>query len=112
MSKSESLPEESSVNLELLFLAENFLQLHFAEAMTEHRGSMSPTEADSGEDREILGNMSIESGTGFREWLNSPEGKAIMVHYIATHTEDQIIHFVDMEKIEELYIEYKNRTLH
>lgn len=100
------------VNKELLDLAENFLQLHFSELSTGHNGSMSPEIADSEEDREIIGDMSLESGNGFRDWFNSPEGKAIMIDYVTNHTEEDIIKFVDMDKLEALYLEFRDRTLH
>ena len=100
------------VNQELLDLAENFLQLHFSELSTGHNGSMSPEIADSEEDREIIGDMSLESGNGFRDWFNSPEGEAIMIDYVKNHNWDQITNFVDMDKLEALYLEFRDRTIH
>ena len=112
MHNIESSQENTGVNEELLKLAENFLQLHFSELRTGHNGSMSPEVADSDEDREIIGEMSLESGNGFREWFASPEGRAIMIDYVRNHNEEDITQFVDMDKLEGLYLEYKNRTLH
>ncbi len=44
--------------------------------------------------------------------FNSPEGKTIMQDYVSKHTINQIGEFADMEKLEELYMQFKNRTLH
>lgn len=114
MNNIESSKENNNIEVsdELLALAENFLQLHFSELSTGHNGSMSPEIADSDEDREIIGDMSLESGNGFRDWFNSPEGKAIMIDYVRNHSEKDITQFVDMDRLEKLYLEYKNRTLH
>jgi len=104
--------KKESVDLETLRLAENFLQLHHASAQASNSELMSPTDAGSDESRKILTQGNIESGDGFRVWFNSPEGKTIMREYVSKHSLNEISQFVDMEKLEELYFQFKNRTLH
>lgn len=97
---------------EVLRLAENFLQLHYAKVQTNNLELITPTDEGSVESRRMLTQENIESGNGFRNWFNSPEGKTIMRDYVSNHTIEQIGDFVDMEKLEELYLQFKNRTLH
>lgn len=104
--------KNKNVNPELVYLAENLLQAHYAKEMTKSSEQMSPTHADSESNRTLLAEETLASGEDFRTWFNSPEGKTIMRDYVSNHTIEQIGHFVDMEKLEELYLQFKNRTLH
>ncbi len=104
--------KKEKVDPEVVYLAENLLQLHHAKTLTENSEPMTPTDEGSEESRKILTHKNIESGDGFRYWFNSPEGKAIMQDYVSKHTINQIGEFADMEELEELYLQFRNRTLH
>lgn len=90
--KAELSPEEK------LLLAENMLQKHFLEQGTLCDDDLCASIEDMGED--------------FRKWFNSTEGKYIMADYVRKHSENEIVHFADMELLERLFEEYRDRTLH
>ncbi|MCR4285777.1 MAG: hypothetical protein NUW00_02685 [Candidatus Kaiserbacteria bacterium] len=104
--------KNKSVDSEKLRLAESFVQLNHANILTKNPERLSPTQADSESNRTLLTEETQASGEDFRTWFNSPDGKAIMRDYVSNHTIEQIGHFADMEKLEELYLQYRNRTLH
>lgn len=105
-------PKKENADPEVVRLAENLLQLHHSKVQTHSTERMSPTKADSEANRRILTQENSMAGDGFRDWFNSPEGKAIMREYVLEHTINQIGEFADMEKLEELYTQFKKRTLH
>ena len=104
--------KKENVDPEVVYLAENLLQLHYAKTLRKNSEHLSPTQADSETSRDALAQGSLASGDDFRAWFNSPEGKTIMQDYVSKHTVNQIGEFADMEKLEELYMQFKNRTLH
>lgn len=104
--------KNENVDPEVVLLAENLLQLHHSKVQTHTTERMSPTRADSEANSRMLAQENSMAGDDFRAWFNSPEGKAIMREYVLEHTINQIGEFADMEKLEELYLQFKNRTLH
>lgn len=104
--------KKENVDPEVVYLAENLLQLHHAKILTKNSEHLSPTQANSDASRDVLAQGSLASRDDFRAWFNSPEGKTIMQDYVSEHTINQIGEFVDMEKLEELYLQFRNRTLH
>lgn len=104
--------KKENIDPEVVYLAENLLQLHYAKILTQSTEHMSPTQANSETSRNALAQENLASGDEFRTWFNSPEGKTIMRDYVSKHTINQIGEFADMEKLEELYLQFRNRTLH
>ena len=95
--RSHESAQFNKADPEMVRVAENLLQLHYHRLIT---GTDSP-----------LGSIE-DDGLSFRKWFETPEGTAVMNDYVLRHTPNQIGNFEDMETLEKLYLEFKNRTIH